>query len=613
MKSVLRILYGGIFILSYFSSAFSQGEPFKYGKVNITELQTNSCSIDSSAAAFYLYKYGHFDPVQGVFTMQYRIKILKKEGYYRANISVPASVYSHIRGVTFNLENGNIVESKLKSESIFKEKIYGNYYQYNLSMPNVKEGSVVDIEFIYPGFPLEWRFQEEIPVNWSELILPDNARMNFTKTFFGFTSLAISNDPRWVAKNMPAFKPEPYMNSINNYITRMEVDYEVSKWDDVIKILLDVDDYGQLLGPCMFLTPIARSIQTRFKDPEERLKAAFDTMKIMKWNEKFRLLAENSSLAESFKNKSGNAADINLMLVQLLKKLDIDAEPVVMSSRQHGILQLNRPTPLKLDYTIVRARIKEKSYLLDATEEYAPYFILPTRALNGIGKLVNFNSAETIETITEKKDKTFSIYDLRLSENLKLEGKYSVINHDYAALDFRNSYRKFNSKEEFLDDFQTGKPGLVITNSELKNVENLYMPAEIQLDVQLKNQVVNAGDQFYIYPMFYEQLKENIFKMETRNYPIDYAYKREENVVVTIHLPENFEVVELPKPVSMKMPENAAGFYYKITASNNIIQVNYKMSINKTLFIMDEYPFLKEMYHQIVSKHAEPIILKKKG
>ena len=403
------------------------------------------------------------------------------------------------------------------------------------------------------------------------------------------------------------------MNSINNYITKLEFDYLIVSWDDVAKILYKINEYGQLLGPCIFLNGIAKDISSRYKNPEDRLKAAYDTIKIIKWNERKRILAEHSSLNLVFKDKSGNSTDINLMLVQLLRKLDIDADPVAMSSRDNGVIQQLRPTPLKLNYSIVRAKINNTAYLLDASEEFAPYYLLPLRALNDPGKLIKFNSAENVEIKTDKKDKTYTMYDLNMDENFKLSGKVTIIKDEYAALDFRNEYKKYNSQEDYFENFTKDKPGINIKNTEIKNIENVYLPIEIKMDLQMNNQIISAGDQIYIYPMFYDQLKENIFKPDMRNFPIDYAYKQEKNIVVTIHLPDNMEIAEIPKSVSVKMPDNGAGFYYKISAANNVIQVNYRLSINKSLFLMNEYPFLKEMYFQIVNKHAEPVILKKKS
>jgi hypothetical protein len=623
MNSSLRFSFGGMFLFMSLFSSFGQNEPFKFGKVSMAELEMKSSHIDSSAPATYLFKYGYFDQNRLNFTMQVRIKIFKKEGYPWATFSMPATEYSAIRGYTYNLENGKIVESKLRSESIFKEKIVGIYYQYNLTMPNVKEGSVLDIEFIYPGFPWEWRFQEQIPVEWSELIMPPTGYVEFTKNFFGFESLNISTDVRWVAKDMPAFKTEPFINSYKNYITKFEFDIKgigtsgprshsfATSWDQISKLLIDDPYFGQLLGSGSFLTSIAREITNKYKNKEERIKAAFDALKILKWNERESIFSAGS-LNTVFKNKLGNSGELCLMLVQLLRKLDIDADPIVMSSRENGLLDGSKPTIIKLNYALVQAKTDTKTYLLDPSEEYAPYYLLPKRALNGYGRLIKFSGSEPVEINADRKDKSYSIYNLTLDENLKLTGKISYIKDEYAALDFRNNYFKYNSIDEYLENFKKDKNGLIIDKSEIKNLDSLYLPIEELFDVQINNQIKNTGELFYLYPMFYECMKENLFKSETRKIPVDFAYPIEKNVIIKIILPDNLVVTDMPKPVVMKLPDNAAVFSYKLAYANNILQVIYKLSINKSNYTTEEYLLLREIFHQIISKHAEPVILKKK-
>ena len=191
----------------------AQKAPIKYGKVSKSDLEMKVYPSDSSAIAAILCDYGYFNSTRFEFERTLRIKILKKEGTFWGNHVFPTSSKADIRGITYNLENGEVVESKLKSESIFTENVTKNYYRIRIAMPNVREGSIIDLNFIYKGLPSEWLFQEEVPVRWSELVIEPSPYVNFRKNFFGFEHLSESTDMRWVAKEMPAFKKEPYMNS----------------------------------------------------------------------------------------------------------------------------------------------------------------------------------------------------------------------------------------------------------------------------------------------------------------------------------------------------------------------------------------------------------------
>ncbi len=79
-----------------------------------------------------------------------------------------------------------------------------------------------------------------------------------------------------------------------------------------------------------------------------------------------------------------------------------------------------------------------------------------------------------------------------------------------------------------------------------------------------------------------------------------------------ITIPEGFIVDELPQPKLLALPGNAGLYRYGLTQQGNIINVVSNLQINKNLFIQTEYPYLKELYNQVIAKQAEQIVLKKK-
>jgi hypothetical protein len=100
--------------------------------------------------------------------------------------------------------------------------------------------------------------------------------------------------------------------------------------------------------------------------------------------------------------------------------------------------------------------------------------------------------------------------------------------------------------------------------------------------------------------------------LDNRKYPVDFGYNIEKTVTTTIEIPDKYEVSELPAPVSIKLQDNEASLNYFVERSENKITVKSIFSINKTMFLPSEYKKLKEFYNQVIKKHAEPIILKKK-
>ncbi|MDQ3536809.1 MAG: DUF3857 domain-containing protein, partial [Bacteroidota bacterium] len=137
----------------------AQGPVLKFGNVSEAELLMKSCAIDTSAGAVVLGDFGtssfQYDHVKERFMINFerhvRIKILKKSGYNAANDAIP--FYRHnstrvevinLKGYTYNMEGGKIIKSKLEKDGIFEEVVNDNWTLKKITLPNIKEGSVIE-------------------------------------------------------------------------------------------------------------------------------------------------------------------------------------------------------------------------------------------------------------------------------------------------------------------------------------------------------------------------------------------------------------------------------------------------------------------------------------
>jgi hypothetical protein len=611
-----------VLLVGFFGISTAQKAPIKFGHVNKADLLNNVFAPDTSAPAIVLCDYGYYSENRFQTVRILRIKILKKEGYSWANQSFNTDMKTDIRGITYNLEGDEIVESKLKSESIFKTRITEDFYEMRVAMPNVKVGSIIDIQFAYEGIPYEWDFQQEIPVVHSELVIEPSMYITFHKNYFGFVPLAVNTSNRWVSINVPAFKPEPFMSSSKNYRSRFEFDISsisfpgyyrsyTTSWSAVRDLLYNSSYFGTVLESDGYMKSVAKEIMAQCSTKEEMIKMAYDYAKRIKWDKTERLITDKTSLSSAFKEGNGNSSEVNLALVQLLRKLEFDAGPVVMSTRSNGIISPVRPSINKLNYVIAAVFTEKDTLLLDATEANCPYTLLPMRDLNGQGQFMDKKRTGWIQLEASRKDKQMAVYTLNLEEDYSLKGKIGYSKGDYAALELRNDYEDFNSEDEYLTDYKEGKKGLKIVSYKIDNLDSLYKPINEEFDVVLTNNVSDIDGELYITPLLYEQIKENPFKTTDRKYPIDFGYMRDQTFIVNYTFPQGYTVQNLPENISMKLPGNTALFSCKSTVTEGKITIIYKISINKSLFVQTEYADLREFYNQIVNKSAEPIVLKK--
>src|SRR5690606_35828561 len=112
-------------------------------------------------------------------------------------------------------------------------------------------------------------------------------------------------------------------------------------------------------------------------------------------------------------------------------------------------------------------------------------------------------------------------------------------------------------------------------------------------------------------PILYSRIEENPFKREDREYPVDFGSPFERMYISKLTIPENFIVEELPKSRAIALPQNGGKYVYNITNTGNTVYITSNFSINKSLFVQDEYPVLREFYNQVVAMQSEQIVLKK--
>lgn len=58
----------------------------------------------------------------------------------------------------------------------------------------------------------------------------------------------------------------------------------------------------------------------------------------------------------------------------------------------------------------------------------------------------------------------------------------------------------------------------------------------------------------------------------------------------------------------LKLLEKGGQFLYEVTQLGNKIVLNFRFSIDKTLFIPSEYQALKDFFNLVINKQAEQII-----
>lgn len=673
MKSFIKFVL--VLLCPFYSIGQTQKPPIKFGDVSVEDLKMSRYSKDSSAAAVILADYGEtiiqYDQSEGFilkFERLKRIKILTKDGFDYANFSIPLyhdggddEKVSGLKAVTYNLENGKIIETKAKSDAIFKEKYDANHDLAKVTLPNVKEGSIVEITYtIFSDFLFnfqDWEFQSTIPTVMSEYRARVPEYFNYDRYMQGYILLLVNertqapaainilskdrtdnhgytpgatqstlnyqeNMFRWVAKDVPAFKPEPFITSSRDYISKIifelaEISFPnqpikryMGSWEGINKQFAENSDFGLVVTGNAFLKKTVEEITAGMASPEEKISAIDNYVKQnIVWDETSHRFA-SKPLKKVIEDKKGNSAEINLLLASMLEKSGIVVSPALLSTRDHGYIREETPISSQFNYVICVASVGDKSFLLDATERFLPTGILPERCLNGKCFVVSKDGFQWIPLQSTTKSRTVVNADLTLSSDAELRGKLQIDRGGYDGLAGRKSYF-LKAETEYVKGVVKGRTW-EITKTEITNVGEIQQPLKEKYELIISEHVTSAGDLIYLNPIVLHRIEENPFKLENREYPVDYSSPFERVYMCKLAIPDAYQVDELPKTKVLILPANAGKYTYSVTQTGNSLMIVSNFQINKSIFAQAEYPNLREFYNQVVAKQAEQIVLKKK-
>ncbi|MBC3539622.1 DUF3857 domain-containing protein [Rufibacter sediminis] len=668
-----RSLLAVVFVLFHFS-VFGQEAPVKFGKVTEQELNMKSYDKDTSAAAVILADYGrsyfsYGEDFKVNFERVTRIKILKKTGYDWANFVIPyyqrngsKEQVINVKGATYNMEAGKMVKVKMEDKAIFDEKESANWFNKKFTLPAVKEGSVLEISYTITSdflFNLrDWTFQQSIPVMYSEYraAIPEYfeykqipqgyepfvvsesvpSTMSFTvrwsssieagmgggRTPGGSETVnAKSVNHRWVMKDVPAIASESYITTLNDYVSKIEFELEwvrypsqvpkriAGNWSSLTEELMTDERFGLQLNRTGFFKSEVAALPAA-TDTLARLNSIYEFVKkSVKWNGQGGKYV-TSSLRKAYDTKTGNVADINLMLVAMLRDAGFEAYPVVMSTRDNGRVPYS-PVLSKFNYVIAYAKVGDKEVLMDATDPLMPLGTLPKHCLNGRGWLVSKEKGDWVTLQSSNRTTELINADLQILATGVMSGKVMQSTNGIWALSMRHNVQEAG-ETKFLEKLVSSQNQLERKAPVLQNFKDLYKPMGLQYEV------TSAGDTqpkdiIYLNPMLLKAQQDNPFKNENRKYPVDFGHPTEEVYICNFTIPDGYAVEELPKNVIIALPENGGRFTYALQVIGNKIQVMSKVTISRPVFYAEEYTYLKQFYTQMIAKHAEQIVLKKKG
>lgn len=654
-----------LIILALISVEVSTAQTYEFGDVPLEHIEMQIYDKDSIASAVILFSEGNaeLDYIGGEYylTVQrhIRIKILSDEGLeegdielsYRNKESGNPQKINNIKAQSYSIDSdGNIVEESVGRRDRFDEELSEYRSAIKFTVPGLKKGSVFEYSYeLTSNDPVDfpsWVFQSSIPVLWSEYTakVPEwfkfltykrgfnpffieeqktySDRFNFEDQYGNTSRLEFKGiEYHYVIKDIKALRDEPYMKASMDYLSHIRFQLSafqppvgrptiyLSTWPGVANSLLKDEDFGDRISEEPIFSEIVEEVTKDLETDYDRMVAIYNHVsKHMEWDEYYGIYAFDD-LLELYESGSGSGSEINLILLQMLKEAGIEAYPVVLSTRSNGEILSLFPLVGSLNHTIVYAQLDEFYHLLDAKNEYRPYNLLPSEVLNGEGLVILEDNPVWIPLENQIPNDIIEVLNFSLNDT-GYTGTISSKAKGFYAVDQRNQLDVDDLEGSVKESMFTEIEGLSIDSISIVK-DKLDESFDYAGTFSLSNEGVE--NVLYFNPMVTNVIDENPFKLDEREFPIDYNYTFSNSKIIYATIPEGWTVDEAPETVLLGLPGQAGEFRRVVQIHGNMISINYRFKISKKRFMPEEYGAVKSFYDQVVSAMNEQFVLIKES
>lgn len=625
----------------------------KFGSPTKEEMELTSCPYDSAAKAMVLCSttdviYSmNTNSFKVEYTIKKRIKVLSQEGTDEANVSIPYYQASTggstgerlygIKATAYNMVNGKVVKTKMGSDLIFEERLDKNHMRTKFTVPQVKAGTVIEYQYVKSSdffYQIDdWYAQEEIPVLYASLDITipsiflfnieqgganylQSAQESSTQRFGAEGDPTLANRYTFSGQNLPALKsdkfvwcPTMYASKISFELRNISIPGSYYKnfsttWQDIDDILMKDDDFGDKIkrsNPLKDEMAAARiDTISSFKG---KLEAVYKLLhKKVKWDGSYALLGNGSR--NVLKEGKASNADINFLLMNMLKTLKIKTVPLVLRTRDLGILPITHPSLESINTFVVGIYENDSTmHVMDGSAERGYIDVLPLPLLTTAHEV----NGGQVNLMGKAQAKASTFVKAQMKADGHIVGSMQTRYYDIASMMKKKSMAAAKDSAEYVKE-QAQNYGFAITRFTTKNAKKYGNQMEQRLEFEKEGE---PADVIYLNPIFVPPFDEVPFTAAERTMPVEFDAPMSETYVARIKFPAGYALEELPTPVYYKNADNTAIFKMNAQMEGDVLLVNYSFSLRKALFLQNEYDGLKSFMESVHNKLKSVVVIKK--
>lgn len=416
----------------------------------------------------------------------------------------------------------------------------------------------------------------------------------------------------WEATNQPALKSEPYMSALHDVVPTLFYT-SIPDWKFVSHWYKDLTT-SKFNSDYVLSETLSSILKGHENDtPLQKAKLFYGYMLNNITYSSIPFMHSNfvpQKASRTITTRLGDCKDVATLFVALCRQVGIDANLVLISTRDNGRNQLILPT-INFNHCIAELNVDGKTYFLELTDPYLPFGAAEPSDLQSNILPIPFDNnsigdkLETLEMSFRQPNSTYR------NDKVTVSGNDYLISHHtdgYAAIasSLRGSFRNLGDEDRIkalnkaiAADYTVPAK---VSDLSFQGLNSLSDSASLTCTIEVKKVMQDvAGMKVLTLPWSDKVSSLEDLTLEKRNTPLEFwSYKEEEinKERLEFILPQGSSFVEIPKDIHLECANASFNMTFEKAANGNL--VGTRMFVRKSEIVTPEqYPAFREFMTRV--------------
>lgn len=549
--------------------------------------------------------------------------------YYNAD---DVEVITQLEGITHQPDGSRVEFDPAQST---RSDLNSRYQIVEFEMPEAGAGSVLEYKYRVVRRYIEelpdFYFTHRVPTKEAAIVLQNepflryktvSQNLNFDVEYneiridtssvpriFTFTRPEPISIERWSATDIPAVEEKPYLSSIEDIRGKMKFQINefglprqrlTNSWKYIAaQIRRSYNPFG-VMNSHSELEEIGREIAEKFDELTEIQDSVFQHVNQSVQYSGLHSVFPSNSLAGVLEGEPSDQAEINTVLMAILRGAGVEAYPMYISGRDYGRINTDFPSLYQFNRMLVYSEIDGNSHFMDASYQQSYPDLIPIDSNSDRGFVFKERGYEWVDISPEKSMFDLStVVDASISAEGHLTGTLEAKVMGYPARQIEQDIESGDEineivKATFFDVYQNAN----VSSSSINSETGVTGEIELSGEFEIENYAASFREGLEFRPMIVGYLFENPFEETDRNVPVTLDAPERLTVEYNISLPAGYEVEGIGEARSNEL--SGAELWEQYSASGRTINYSFTVDISEKEFPASSYKELRQLYQRWV-------------